>query len=190
VDLIARLLEGEHVNHRGGYFDVEAAELYDRHDVRPPIGIACSGAESCTLAGRAADFMIATEPDASLVEQFDAAGGSGRGRVGQMAVSYDTDRDRAVQRAHEQFRWFGLGWKVNTDLPAPSSFEAASQFVTPEHVGEQLPCGPDVEEYVEKLQPFRDAGFTEVALVQIGADQQEQFIQWAEKELLPALRHD
>ena len=93
-----------------------------------------------------------------------------------------------MQRAHDQFRWFGLGWKVNTDLPGPSSFEDATQFVTPEQVAEQLPCGPDVEEHVEKIRPFLDAGFTEVALVQIGADHQEPFLRWAEEELLPALR--
>lgn len=60
--------------------------------------------------------MIATEPKPELGEMFDAAGGAGKARVGQVAVSYDEDRDAAVMRAHEQFRWFGLGWKVNADL--------------------------------------------------------------------------
>jgi G6PDH family F420-dependent oxidoreductase len=147
-----------------------------------------SGKESCTLAGTRTDLMIATEPKGELVEMFESAGGAGKPKVGQIAVSYDTDRDAAVQRAHDQFRWFGLGWKVNTDLPGPSSFEAATQSVTPDEVGEQLPCGPDVEEHVEKIRPFVDAGFTEVALVQIGADRQEPFVRWAEQELLPALR--
>ena len=105
-----------------------------------------------------------------------------------IAVEPKPDRDAAVQRAHEQFRWFGMGWKVNADLPGPASFEAATQFVTPEQVAESLPCGPDVKEHVEKIKPFLDAGFTEVALVQIGAEQQEAFIRWAQDELLPALR--
>ena len=55
-------------------------------------------------------------------------------------------------------------------------------------MAEQLPCGPDVEEHVEKIRPFVDAGFTEVALVQIGGDHQDAFIAWAQSELLPALR--
>ena len=50
---------------------------------------------------------------------FDRAGGAGKPRVGQVAIAYDPDRDAAVKRAHEQFRWFGLGWKVNADLPNP-----------------------------------------------------------------------
>ena len=119
---------------------------------------------------------------------FDAAGGRGKPRVGQIAVCYDEDRETAVERAHAQFRWFGPGWKVNADLPNPEGFAAATQFVTREQVGEQLACGPDVEEHVEKIKPMLDAGYTELALVQIGADTQEKFITWAERELLPALR--
>jgi hypothetical protein len=55
-------------------------------------------------------------------------------------------------------------------------------------VAESIPCGPDVAEHVEKIKPFVDAGFTEIALVQIGGEQQERFIARAERELLPALR--
>ena len=188
LDIIVALLDGEHLNHRGKHFDVESAVLWSVPETRVPVGIAVSGKQSCTLAGRKADLMIATEPKPELGEMFDAAGGEGRPRVGQIAVCFDEDRETAVERAHDQFRWFGLGWKVNADLPGPSSFEAATQFVTPEQVGEQLPCGPDVEEHVEKIRPFLEAGFTEVALVQIGADHQEPFLRWAEERLLPALR--
>ena len=191
VDIIAALFDAEDgatVNYRGEHFDVEQARLWDRHEERVPIGLAVAGRDSCTLAGEKTDIMVAVEPKSELVEMFDEAGGSGKAKVGQMALCYDTDRETAVERAHEQFRWFGLGWKVNADLPNPESFEAATQFVAPEHVGEALPCGPDVEEHVEKIRPFVDAGFTEVALVQIGGDKQGEFIGWAEKELLPALR--
>jgi G6PDH family F420-dependent oxidoreductase len=188
VDVIRALFEEEGtVNYRGSYFDVEQARLWDQPEKQVPIGIAVSGPDSCRLAGRQADLMIAVEPKAELGEMFDAAGGSGKARVGQIALAYDPDRETAVQRAHDQFRWFGLGWKVNADLPNPESFEAATQFVTPEQVGEAISCGPDLEEHVEAIRPFIEAGFTEVALVQIGADEQEAFIRWARDELLTAL---
>jgi G6PDH family F420-dependent oxidoreductase len=189
VDVISGLFDGEEsFNYRGRYFDVESAKLWDLPEQRVPIGIAVSGPESCKLAGEKADVLVAVEPKAELVEMFEEAGGSGKARVGQIAIAYDEDRDAAVKRAHEQFRWFGLGWKVNADVPGPSGFHGATQFVRPEDVAEQLPCGPDVDEHVEKIKPFIDAGFTEVALVQIGADHQDVFVAWAEKELLPALR--
>jgi len=188
IDIISALFGGGKVTHRGRHFDVALAKLWDLPDTRVPIGVAVSGAGSCRLAGEKADLMIGTEPKPELGQMFDAAGGSGKPRVGQIAVAYDTDREAAVQRAHEQFRWFGLGWPVNSNLPTPESFEAAAQFVTPEQVAQQLPCGPDVEEHVQKIKPFLDAGFTEIALVQIGGHHQEPFIRWAEHDLLPALR--
>ncbi|HEX4753010.1 MAG TPA: TIGR03557 family F420-dependent LLM class oxidoreductase, partial [Solirubrobacterales bacterium] len=180
--------DGETVSYHGDYFDLETARLWDRPDQRVEVGVAVSGSESCRLAGRKADFMVAVEPKGELGEMFDAAGGEGKSRVGQIAVSYDEDRDTALKRAHEQFRWFGLGWKVMADLPNPDAFDAAAQFVTESDVEESIPCGPDVDEFVAKIKPFVDAGFTEVGLVQIGGEHQEKFIAWAERDLLPALR--
>jgi G6PDH family F420-dependent oxidoreductase len=191
VDVIGALFDahdGARVNYRGRHFEVEQAQLWDLPAERVPVGIAVSGESSCALAGAKADVMIAVEPKSELVEMFDSAGGQGKPKVGQIALAYDTDRDAAVQRAHEQFRWFGLGWKVNADLPNPESFAAATQFVTPDDVAGALGCGPDVDEHVEKIKPFIDAGFDEVALVQIGAPHQDAFIDWAQRELLPALR--
>ncbi len=189
VEIISALLSGQQgFNYRGHYFDVEQAKLWDPPEQPVPIGIAVSGPDSCRLAGELADIMIAVEPEAELGQMFDAAGGQGKSRVGQVAIAYDQDREAAVQRAHEQFRWFGLGWKVNADLPNPESFEGGTQFVTPEQVAQSLSCGPDVEEHVEAVRPFLEAGFEEVALVQIGAEQQLPFLEWAESELLPALR--
>src|SRR4051812_39352883 len=184
VEIIRALLAGGYVNHRGRHFQVESARLWDLPDSPPPIGIAVSGPQSCELAGRLADVMVAVEPDGELGRMFDDAGGAGKPRVGQIPVSFDTDRDKAVQRAHEQFRWFGGGWKVNAELPGPAGFAGASSSVRPEDVAEQVPCGADPDEFVEKVRPFVDAGFTHVALVQIGGDQQTPFVEWAERELL------
>ncbi len=189
LEVIAALFDEEGtVNYHGSYFQTDSARLWDQPKERVPIGVAVSGADSCRLAGAKAEVMIATEPKAELGELFDAAGGKGKPRVGQIAICYDADRDTAIERAHDQFRWFGLGWKVNADLPNPESFQGATEFVTREQVAEQIACGPDVHEHVSKIEQFIDAGFDDVALVQIGGESQSSFIAWAEDELLPALR--
>lgn len=189
TDIIRALFEGPgRMSYRGRHFQMESAQLWDRPEQPVPIGIAVSGPSSCRLAGEKADLMIAVEPKPELGEMFDKAGGAGKSRVGQLAVSYDPDRATAVRRAHDQFRWFGLGWKVNADLPNPDSFEAATQFISEEQVSEQLACGPDVEEHVSKIKPYIEAGFDQIALVQIGGESQRPFIDWAQRELLPALR--
>ncbi|HEV7755459.1 MAG TPA: LLM class F420-dependent oxidoreductase [Mycobacteriales bacterium] len=190
VGIIGDLFDGGYVNRRGEYFDVESAKLWDLPDTRVPLGIAVSGRQSCRIAGAHADVLVAVEPRAELTRWFDEFGGGGKPRVGQLPGSYDTDRDAAVTRAHEQFRWFGGGWKVNAELPGPASFAGASQFVRPEDVAGSMPCGADVGEWVEKLTPFAEAGFTDVALIQVGGDVQGPFLDWAERELLPVLRQE
>ena len=188
VEIIRALWAGGTVTYRGKHFDVESAKVWDLPDTAPPIGIAVSGPASCRLAGRHADAMIATEPRAELGQMFDDAGGSGKPRIGQIALSYDPDQRVAVRRAMDQFRWFTGGWRVNAELPVPASFDAAARTVREEDVSAQMPCGPDVERHVAGIREFDVAGFTHVALVQIGADIQERFITWAATELLPTLR--
>ena len=131
VEIIRSLFAGENVNHHGDHFDVENATLWDLPDAPPPIGVAVSGDRSCELAGRLADLVIATEPEPDLISAFDRHGGAGKPKVGQLPICYDTDRDAAIARAHEQFRWFGGGWPVNSELPGPTGFAGATQFVRP-----------------------------------------------------------
>ncbi|MCM2576974.1 LLM class F420-dependent oxidoreductase [Streptomyces meridianus] len=187
-EIIRALFRGGYVRHRGRHFDVESAKLWDLPDTPPPIGVAVSGEQSCALAGRFADLLIAVEPRADLVAAFDAHGGAGKPRIGQLPVCYDPDRRAAVARAHDQFRWFGGGWKVNAELPGTAAFAGATQYVRREDVAEAIPCGDDVGMFVEAVRPFAEAGFTDVALVQIGGTHQDSFIDWSQRKLLPALR--
>ncbi|MGO4456470.1 LLM class F420-dependent oxidoreductase [Streptomyces sp. M-16] len=189
VGIIRQMFGGGYVSCHGAHYDVENAKLWDLPEELPPIGIAVSGPRSCALAGRHGDLLVATEPKAELLRQFDAHGGAGKPRIGQLPVSYDPDREAAVARAHDQFRWALGGWRVNGELPGPAGFEQASQHTRPEDVAESIPCGDDVDEFVAAVRPYAEAGFTEVALVQIGGDRQVAFLEWAEAKLLPALRN-
>ncbi len=188
IEVIRALFTGGEITHHGTHFDVVHAKLWDLPEAPPPIGVAVSGARSCEIAGRLGDLVIATEPRSELVDAFDRHGGLGKPRVGQLPVCFDPDRHAAITRAHDQFRWMAGGWRVNAELPGPAGFEGATQYVRPEDIARTVPCGDDVGRFVEAVRPYVDAGFTEVALVQIGGDRQEPFLSWAEAELLPALR--
>jgi G6PDH family F420-dependent oxidoreductase len=190
VEIISLLFDGGYVNYSGDHFRVDSAKLWDLPEQRVPIAVAVSGNQSVRTFAPLADAMVSTEPEAALCREWDVfqgEGGSSR-KIGQLPVCWDTDRDKAVERAHEQFRWFAGGWKVNSELPGTAGFAGATQFVRPEDVAEQIPCGPEVGPIVEAVAKFRDAGFTDLALVQIGGDHQREFIDFAEAELLPALR--
>ena len=75
IRIIRRLFTGEYVNFSGRHFEVERARLYDLPDTPVPIGVAASGTESAQLAADQGEGLIATEPDASLIEDFNQAGG-------------------------------------------------------------------------------------------------------------------
>ena len=187
VDIIRSLWAGGYVNYDGRHFQVDSAKLWDVPEQALKMGIAASGEQSCRLAGEKADCLIAVEANPDIVAAFDAAGGQGRPRIGQLPISYDTNRDNAIERALQLFGWFGGGWKINSELPGTAAFEAASSPVRLDDIANAIPCGDSVEAVVGAVKRFVDAGFTHVALCQIGGDHQAEFIDWWKRSLAPAL---
>ncbi len=106
--------------------------------------------------------------------------------MGQFPGCYGIDAKASQTKLHEQFKWGTLGWKVQAELPGPAAFEAASRYVRPEDMADAGAWGPAVEPFVEKVQTFAAAGYSKVALVQVGPDQ-EQFCAWYASTLAPAL---
>jgi G6PDH family F420-dependent oxidoreductase len=158
-----------------------------------PIATAVSGERSVEMFAPLSDHLIAVEPNKDLVDAWhEARRATGLPHdvrvVGQIPICWDPDREAAVRRAHEQFRWFGGGWAVNADLPTTAGFEGATQFVRPEDVAESIPCGPDLDAIVDAVSKYWEAGFTDIALVQIGDDNQELFLKEAAGSLLEKLR--
>jgi len=72
--------------------------------------------------------------------------------------------------------------------PHPAGFAGASEFVRSEDVADTIVCGPDLDEIVEGVRPYWDAGFTDIALVQVGDEGQQRFLDEAAGPLLEALR--
>lgn len=191
LEIIGELFDGGYVNFAGQHYRVDSAKLWDLPDRRTPIAVAVSGRQSVARFAPVADAMIATEPKGELIKSWEderaQLGQDATRKFAQLPVSFDTDRAAAERRAHEQFRWFGGGWKVNAELPGTSAFAGATKYVTKADVAGAMPCGPDAGAIVEAVAPFADAGFTDLAFVQIGGDQQDAFFEFASSELLPAL---
>lgn len=188
AQIIRALFSGDYVNFHGRHFTVERAKLYDLPATPPPIGIAVSGEGSLRVAAARADCMIAAQPDGGLVRGFNSAAGADKPKYGQIPVCYDRDEKAALTLARELWRWSLTGWHVMSELPEPRSFDAASENVREEDIAGLVPCGPDVGKYVKAVKEWVDAGFTHIALVQVGAGRQSDFIAWSRAELLPALR--
>ena len=187
--VIRELHSGELTTWEGDYFRVDSARIWDAPEGGVPIGIAVSGEKSIARFAPLADHMIAVEPDADAISAWDAEKGNSNSRkIGQIPICWDPDQEKALAKAHDQFRWFAGGWAVNADLPTPAGFAGASQFVRPEDVAQQIPCGPDLDAISEAVKAYVDAGFTDIALVQVGDEGQFEFLAQAAEPLLKTLR--
>jgi G6PDH family F420-dependent oxidoreductase len=189
VHIIRELHTGELTTWEGNYFRVDSARIWDLPEGGVPIGLAVSGEKSIARFAPLGDHLIAVEPEADLVAGWDKAhGAAGSRKIGQIPICWGPDKKEAIAKAHDQFRWFAGGWSVNADLPTPAGFEAASQFVRPEDVADSIPCGPDLDEIVEAVSAYWKAGFTDIALVQVGDEGQDRFLAEAARPLLDKLR--
>jgi G6PDH family F420-dependent oxidoreductase len=193
VDVIRSLHTGELVDHRGEFYQVDSARVWDVPDEGVEIGLAVAGDRAIEALAPLGDHLIGVQPEASLVQDWNAVDGANQvGKearaIGQIPICWDPDEDAAIKKAHEQFRWFGGGWQVNADLPTPAGFSGATQFVRPEDVAESIPCGPDLDKAVEAISAYWTAGFTDIAIVQIGDHGQTEFLAKAAEPLLDKLR--
>ena len=72
-------------------------------------------------------------------------------------------------------------------LPSSRHFEQASELVTPDLTRESVACGKDPDRYLAAFQPYRDAGFDEVYVANMGPHYRQFFRLYAD-EVLPGLR--
>ncbi|MGE0259434.1 MAG: TIGR03557 family F420-dependent LLM class oxidoreductase [Alphaproteobacteria bacterium] len=184
-DIIRGLLDGSLTNYRGTYFALDNATLFDRPDRAPAIIGAAGGPEAARLAGRKADGLIATVPQADLVKAYKSVGGSGP-LYAEVPMCYAESEDEAREIAHRYHRWSLAGGPVMPELPDPESFDAASKHVRPDDVAEEVSLGPSPEPHLKAIGEYLDAGYDRLILTQIGPEQ-DAFFEFFEHELRPAL---
>jgi G6PDH family F420-dependent oxidoreductase len=186
LEIIRSLWSGGYQSYEGKHLQLEDARVFDLPDTLPPIVVAGSGEASAKLAAELGDGLFAVEPDADLVDAYQAAGGKGV-RYGEVALAWAEDEERAVQAALETSRWAVTGWKVMSELPNPVNFEAAAQTVTADDIRSTFAVGPDVETHVAAVKKYADAGFDHLVLMNAGPDP-DGFLDFFESELAPRLR--
>ena len=186
VQVIRLLWKGGSQDHRGRYYTVEDATVFDLPDPLPPIIVAGSGPKAAALAGRVGDGFWGTKPSAKALSTFDEEGGKGKRRYGQLTVCWATDEAQARKTAYEVWPNGGLTGQLSQDLPTPKHFEEAAEMLAEDDMAEKVVCGPDVAKHVELVQTYADAGYTHLYIHQVGPDQQG-FFQFWEAELRPAL---
>ena len=132
------------------------------------------------------DAVFVTEPRTDITQAYAEAGGNGA-RYAEIPLSWAPDEAEAASSAREAFRFGLTGWKVQSELPNPVNFEAATAFITDDDMREVFGCGPDAATHLAVAQQFVDAGYDHLALINAGPDP-EGFFDFFASELAEPLR--
>jgi G6PDH family F420-dependent oxidoreductase len=187
VGVIRALWSGDTVDHRGRYYEVENARIFDAPASEIPIIVSGFGAQSADLAGRIGDGYWGNAPDAELLQRFAAAGGDGP-RYAQLNLCWGEDAEHAKQTVREIWPNTGLSGQLSQDLPTWTHFEQATAIVNEDDATASVPCGPDIAgELRQSVQQYVEAGYDHLYFHQIGDDQGGFFTFW-ERELRDELR--
>jgi G6PDH family F420-dependent oxidoreductase len=186
IEIIRLLWEGGYQTHRGEFYDVEQARLYSLPEEPPPIAVAAAKPNAAEVAGRDGDAFVNTAPDAELIEQFERSGGSGKPKYGGITICWAETEEQGRKTALEIWPNAALGGDLGYELPLPRHFEQATENVTEEDIGDAIPCGPDLDRYLEDIRVYEQAGYTHIYFHQIGHDQ-DGFFRFFEQELKPKL---
>jgi G6PDH family F420-dependent oxidoreductase len=185
VDVMRKLWTGDTVDHRGEFYEVENAKLFDPPDRPVPVIVSGFGPKAIALAARIGDGYWGNSPDKDIVDRFREAGGTGP-RYAQLNLCWAEDEAAARKTVHQIWPNGGITGQLSQDLPTWTHFEEAAQMVTEEDAVKSVPCGPNVEPVLESVRTYLDAGYDHLYFHQIGPDQDGFFGFWSET-LRPAL---
>jgi G6PDH family F420-dependent oxidoreductase len=186
LEIIRLLWSGGYHSYEGKHLRLEDARVFDLPDESPGLAVAAGGPEAARLAGELGDALFATEPRADLIAAYEEVGGDGP-RYAEVPLAWAATAEAGAESARRLFRFALTGWKVQSELPNPVNFDAATALITPEHLRTQFACGPDVERHLEIARPYAEAGYDHLALINAGPDP-DGFFDFFTKELGPALR--
>ena len=198
IELMQRLWTEERVTFEGEYYRTESATIYDRPDEPVPIYLAASGPTAARLAGRVAQGFICTSGKApelykeTLLPNLDEGlqkAGRGRDEVEfmiEMKVSFDTDRDRAMEDTRH-WAALALSPEEKTGIEDPVEIEKRAAALPLERAASRWIVSSDPEEQVERIAPYVEMGFRHLVFHGPGPDQ-ERFIRLYAEHVIPRLR--
>ncbi len=198
LQLIRRLWSEERVSFEGEYYRTDRATLYDRPAQPVPIYIAAAGPVMAKLAGeQAAGFICTSGKGDELYRDIllpAVAAGLAQAhrapdsldRMIEMKVSFDTDRERALQDT----RWWGalgLSAEEKVDVQDPLEMERLADALPLERTAARWIVSSDPGEQLERIAPYLDMGFNHLVLHAPGPDQ-ARFLRLYAQQVVPLLR--
>ena len=190
ADVIARLLAGETVTHRG-LVRVDRARVWSLPPSPPPLVAAAVGPATAERVASWADGLVTVaQPMPALRETIDAfrgAGGDGKPVYIQLHLSWAPTRADAMSAALDQWRNClvppGPAWELAT----PEEFDAAVAGAEAEDVATGVKVSADLGEHVAWITELFELEPAGVFLHHVGLDQ-ERFVEVFGADVLPRCR--
>lgn len=182
VEVIRELWKGEAVQHYGKHYTVENARIYTRLDEAPEIYASAFGPTAAESTAAYADGLITTSVDDEVIKHY-----KGKPLTGGFKVCWAPTEDEGVVHAHRLWANAGLPGELAQVLPSPQHFAQASELVTKESTREGAVCGSDISRHVDNFDQWREAGFAEVYVANMGPHYRDMITAYGE-QVLPAVR--
>lgn len=185
IDLIRAAWKGDSLTHRGTYYTVEDATIFDLPDFDIPLLVSAFGEGSARLAAEKGDGLWTTGLPKDVISEYQSAGGDGP-IWSQLSLCWDPDRDAAVEKAHRIWPNTALTGQLAQDLRTVGHFEQAVEMVDASDIEQAMPCGPDPEPILESIRGAVDLGIDHIYLHQIG-DPLDGFLDFWTDEIKPEI---
>ena len=185
VSVMRELFSGRLISHAGQHYTVDTARLYSVPDTPPRIFMSGFGEKAIKMAARLADGYVCVQPNADFVRLYRESGGGDRPVQGGLKVCWAADEPQARKTMHRLWPNDEIPGEAAQLLPLPRHFRELAELIPEDMIS--APCGPDPAVHLAGIQAYREAGFDEVYVSQVGPDA-EGFFDFYASQVLPRLR--
>jgi probable non-F420 flavinoid oxidoreductase len=190
VQVMRALWAGETVTHRG-HVTVLDAKLYTRPTEAPMLIAGALTPATAEWAAEWADGLVTVnlplEQLREVVAAFRRGGGAGKPLYLQVKLSYGASEAEARREAYEQWRTNIFASDLLATMRTVGEFEAAARFVRQEDMDRFVRISADIEQHRAWLQEYRELGFEQLFLHNVGRGQRA-FIEAFGAKVLPTFQ--
>ena len=142
------------------------------------------GEKAIKMAARIADGYMCVQPNADFVRLYRESGGGDRPcrAASKCAGGGETQARKTMHRLWPNDEIPGEAAQL---LPLPRHFRELAELITEDMIS--APCGPDPAVHLAGIRAYREAGFDEVYVGQVGPEA-EGFFDFYASQVLPRLR--
>lgn len=188
VEIMRELWKGEYVSHKG-MVSVENAKLFTKPSSLPAVFGAAITEKTARWLGDWADGIITvSKPEKELekvVSAFQERAGREKPMILKVQMSYALSEDAAWQSAWQQWKNNIFSSKLLSEINTADQFDDLGAMVKPEDLRGHVIAGSSADLFIEKIKTFEAMGFEKIILHNVN-EQQEEFVDFFAKEVLPA----